>query len=569
MKKYLFHVSVIIMIIWAFLFSPSMILSVAADVGYLQKVVLSKMTGKERITLTVSAQPSVSVETQADGSLYIKLEDMFVPENLRRTFEASKLNNISAVTPKQQSLAGKQWVYLTVNWKEIVPYAVKQNGKNIYIDFNVAALSGKKESFSKDKTVPGGETAKTDEEATPKEETPVKTEPGKKYTDRLISLDFQDASLKSVLRLMAEYGNTSIVSGEDVKGNVTLTMRNVPWEQALDTILDISGLAKKQMGDVISVMTLEKKKKDEADKAKSEEDQRKAEEMRKAREQKLMIEKGKLRQILIEAKIVEATESFLRNLGVTWGFTSRQTSGNYGMRYTGGTQTLPTNAQTFAYPYQIPYSTKSGDPLYTAAVNFPTALTMPTIGFVIGGAAGFLETQLAALETTTSGKIISAPKVVTMDNVKATIKQGDEVPYVTPASGTSPATITFKEALLKLEVKPKITDEGKISMEIKATNDTPDYATGQTLQGNPPIRKNEVESTVVIQDGDTVVIGGILKSQEDKTVSGLPWLQKIPILGWLFKTDNDSRQKRQLIIFITPKILQDSSLTESGEKKVN
>jgi type IV pilus assembly protein PilQ len=142
-----------------------------------------------------------------------------------------------------------------------------------------------------------------------------------------------------------------------------------------------------------------------------------------------------------------------------------------------------------------------------------------------------------------------------MDNVKATIKQGDEVPYVTPASGTSPATITFKEAVLKLEVKPKITEEGKISMEIKATNDTPDYARALTLQGNPPIRKNEVESTVVIPNGSTVVIGGIVKTQDDKSVSGLPWLQKIPVLGWLFKTESIQKQKRQLFIFVTPKII--------------
>ena len=115
----------------------------------------------------------------------------------------------------------------------------------------------------------------------------------------------------------------------------------------------------------------------------------------------------------------------------------------------------------------------------------------------------------------------------------------------------------------------KITDEGKISMSIKASNDVPNYALAATLQGNPPIRKNEVDSTVVIKDGDTVVIGGILKTQDDKTVSGLPWLQKIPVLGWLFKSDSTSRQKRQLLIFVTPKILQGAGFTESAEKIIN
>jgi len=193
------------------------------------------------------------------------------------------------------------------------------------------------------------------------------------------------------------------------------------------------------------------------------------------------------------------------------------------------------------------------------AVNFPSLATTavsPALGVVFGGANAFLEVQLAALEETSTGKIISAPKIVTMEGVKATIKQGSEIPYVTPASGTSPATISFKEALLKLEVTPKITDEGKISMEIKANNDQPDYVNMIVGTTNPPIKKSEIDSKVVVQNGDTVVIGGIVKTNDNKTVSGLPWLQKIPVLGWLFKTENIDKEKTQLLIFITPKILQ-------------
>jgi len=197
-----------------------------------------------------------------------------------------------------------------------------------------------------------------------------------------------------------------------------------------------------------------------------------------------------------------------------------------------------------------------GNPLTMAAVNLPASLASPAIGLVFGGATGFLEAQLAALEENSTGKIISAPKVVTMEGIKAVIKQGDEVPYITPASGDSPATVSFKEALLKLEVTPKLTDEGKISMDIKASNDTPDWSKAAlNPQGNPPIVKSEVESKVVINDGDTVVVGGILRSSESKSVSGWPWLQKIPVLGWLFKTDSTTREKRQLLIFVTPKIL--------------
>jgi type IV pilus assembly protein PilQ len=282
-----------------------------------------------------------------------------------------------------------------------------------------------------------------------------------------------------------------------------------------------------------------------------------------------MVEKGLLRQVLIEAKIVEASEDFVRNIGVQWGFGNQQkiSGGTYGLGVMGGSSTSTTNTVASSYPPQIGMTKADGTSLSMAAVNFPTVVASPTIGLVFGGATGFLETQLAALETNGTGKIISSPKVVTMEGIKAIIKQGAEVPYTTPASGTSPATVSFKEALLSLEVTPKITDEGKISMEIKASNDSPDYQ--NEVQGNPPIKKSEVESKVVVSDGDTVVIGGVMMTQEDKQVSGWPWLQKIPVLGWLFKTENTDTHKKQLLIFVTPRILKGDNFGESAEKIIN
>lgn len=540
--------------------------TVATETGYLENVLLEKLPGKERISLVVSEQPSVSVGNQTDGNLLVKLENMFVPENLRRSFSENSLNNVSRVVPAQKTLEGKKWAYLNIEIKEAVPYAVRQEGKVIYIDFNVSDLPEKSKYVSASSSSGRVKPVK-------KENVIKRNEDAVKHMEKLVSLDFQDAEIKSVLRLMAEYGEMSIVSGDDVKGNVTLHMKNVPWEQALDTILDVNGLAKKKMGNVISVMTLDKKKKDESDKSKAEEDQRKAEDLRKDREQKLLVEKGLLKQILIEAKIVEATESFTRNLGVQWGFgTNQAAGGRYGLGMSAGTSTSLSRQYTQTYLSQIGFRDPAGEPLQMAAVNFPSLATTalsPALGIVFGGANAFLEVQLAALEETSNGKIISAPKIVTMEGVKATIKQGSEIPYTTPASGTSPATVSFKEALLKLEVTPKITDEGKISMEIKANNDQPDYVNMIVGTTNPPIKKSEIDSKVVVQNGDTVVIGGILKSNDNKTVSGLPWLQKIPVLGWLFKTENIDKQKTQLLIFITPKILQGADFAASVEKNIN
>ena len=550
----------VFLILWVFLYAAAMLWTEAEaqqnkNTGYLENVLFEKFPGRERVSLVVSEQPLLGTPTiQADNSLLIRLENLFAPGNMRENVGEGQLLNVVGVRAQQQTGAGKQWVNLRVSLKEKVPYSIRQEGKLIVIDFNISSIEegllAKQRAAEKAKEV----------QAEKKEQEILSTGTARRYTDRIVSLDFQEADIKSVLRLMSEYGNLSIISGDDVKGKVTLTMKSVPWTQALDAILEIHGLTKKQSGNVIAVMTLERKKKDEADKKQAEEEVKKAEDARKARELEVLIEKGKLRQILIEAKIVEASEEFVRNLGVQWGFGQHGSSRKYGFGFSGATNPLTqTGAKKMVYPDQITWTDgASTNPLYMAAVNFPSSVLGPTFGLVFGGAKGFIETQLQAMEATTQGKVISSPKVVTMDNVKAVIKQGDDVPYVTPSSGNSPATVTFKEAILSLEVKPRITDEGRISMEIKATNDTPDYAQGEKLQGNPPIRKNEVESKIVVQDGDTVVIGGVSRHQDDKVESGLPWLYKVPVLGWLFKTENITRQKRQLLIFITPKIMAGS-----------
>jgi len=547
-----------------------------ANLGNLENVLFAKSPGKERVQLVVSKQPLVDVKSKVNGSYLIKLEDMRVPENLRRSLGEGELNNIISVLPSQQVIKGKNWVYLNITANKIVPYSIRQEGPNVLIDFNVSALEEKKISASP-KIATKKVVAKVIAETAANVDDFKKDDAGahanketvKKYTDRVISLDFQDADIKSVLRLMAEYGNISIVSSDEVKGTITLTMKNVPWTKALDTILDLNSLSKKQEGNVIIVTTLERKKKDEADRVKANDDQNKADDERKAREQKMMADKGLLKQILIEAKIVEATESFVRNIGVQWGFGNQQkvSGGTYGLGLTGGSNSSNASAYSQSYPSQIGVTDSSGKALAMAAVNFPTTMASPAIGLVFGGATGFLETQLAALETNGNGKLISSPKVVTMEGIKAVIKQGAEVPYTTPASGTSPATVSFKEALLKLEVTPKITDEGKISMEISASNDSPDYA--NSVQGNPPIKKSEVQSKVVISDGDTVVIGGVMSTQEDIQDTGWPFLQHIPVLGWLFKTQTSDKIRKQLLIFVTPRILKGDKFTESSEKIIN
>jgi len=551
--------------------------AVTANTGTLENIYLAKLPGKERIQLVVSKQPVIDVKDKVNGSYLIKLEDMIVPESLCRSLGDGELNNIINVVPSQQLIKGKNWVYLNIAINKVVPYSIRQEGQDVFIDFNVPGQEEEKTAVSsktvgKKKVIAkvSAEKEKIDNVKKDAGPAPVKKDADKMLTDRIISLDFQDADIKSVLRLMAEYGNISIVSSDDVKGNITLSMKNVPWTKALDTILDINSLAKREEGNVIVITTVERRKRDDDAKLRSIDDA----EQRKIKERNVLAEKGLLKQIMIEAKIVEATEEFVRNLGVQWGFGNNKKinigDGKYGLGVTGGSSSTGTT-YTQSYPSEIGVTNSStGSALTMAAVNFPAAVTGPAIGLVFGGATGFLETQLAALETNSTGKVISAPKVVTMEGIKAIIKQGDEVPYITPASGTSPATVSFKEALLKLEVTPKLTPDGKISMDIKASNDTPDWSKASlNPQGNPPLVKSEVESKVVINDGDTIVIGGILRSSDSKAVSGWPWLQKIPVLGWLFKTDATTKSKRQLLVFVTPKILKSDYQGESLEKITN
>lgn len=537
------------------------------DAGHLLDITFERIKGKERLTFHISKQTGASVEALAGNAVLVKMANIFVPQELRSTLGEGKLSNVINVTPAQKAIEGQQWALITIALKERVPYSVSQAGQNVVIDFNISSIEA---------TLPAPEQKQFDTaKETPKQEVNpswARLDRGReatKYMGRKISLDFQDAPIKAVLRLLAEAGEVTIVAGEDVKGTMTVHMHKVPWDQALDTILDVQGLAKKQMGDVISVVTYERMKKDESDRRQGEEDRMKAEALAKKAEQERLEERGKLRQVSIEAKIVEVADDFVRNLGVQWGGVYYGKAGDYSYALTGGTSTNTINPRQVSWPYpsQLPFRTTDGKAIQSAALNYPAAITSPTFGLVLGGANAVLEAQIQALETTSQGKIISSPKVSTMDNVKAVIKQGQEIPYVTIDKDGN-RSITFKEAVLKLEVKPKITPDGAISMEIKATNDYADYAMAPALGGNPPINKSEVESKIVVQDSDTIVIGGILKTQEQTGEQGVPWLSKIPILGWLFKTESINKSRRQLMVFITPKVIRsEEAVGQKPEKQ--
>jgi type IV pilus assembly protein PilQ len=414
----------------------------------------------------------------------------------------------------------------------------------------------------------------------------------KRYTGRLISLDFQDADLDNVLRLMADVSGLNIIVGEGVKGKVTVKLLNVPWDQALDLILQTHGLGQVREGNILHIDTLGNLAKQQDDQAKAKESAKKAEDLMTkvlyvnyADAKKLMptLQKNlsprgqitydertntlivkdikqdiveisallkvldkRTPQVMIESRIVAADTNFARDLGVAWGGTFKTTSGanQFGL-LTGPTGSVYTGA--------------AGTPTPGFLVNLPAtgqAGPLGSFGFTLGRLTSnpfTLDLRLSAGETQGVAKTISAPKVMVLDNQKAKIQQGQSVPYVSGATSASGPTTIFVEASLTLEVTPHVTPDGSILMDIHVTNDQPDYTTPNP--GGPPIQKKEAKTNVMVKDGDTIVIGGIYISQNSHSTSGLPWLSKIPIFSWLFKQTSESDTNHELLVFLVPKIV--------------
>ncbi len=408
----------------------------------------------------------------------------------------------------------------------------------------------------------------------------------KQFSGRLISLDFQDADLDNVLRLMADVSGLNIVVGDSVKGKVTVKLLNVPWDQALDLVLRTHGLGQVREGNILRIDSLTNLSKQQDEEAKAKDSASKAEDLitrvvyvNYAEASKLveslrkhlsprgditidertnaMIVKDinktvqeivallkvldtKTPQVLIEARIISADTNFARDLGVAWGGNAKATAGAYQL----GSTTGPSGAV--------------GAPATGFLVNLPAsgqAGSLGNLGFTLGRLTGnpfALDLRLSAGETRGVSKTISAPKVLVLNNQKAKIEQGRSVPFSTTSNAGTQTT--FVEASLTLEVTPHVTPDGSILMDLRVANNEPDFA--NTVPGvGPPIKKKEAKTNIMIKDGETVVLGGIYISTNADSVSGVPWFYKIPILGWLFKSTATSTTNNELLVFLTPKIV--------------
>ncbi len=521
------------------------------EASYLQDIAFERLPGKERIILAFSRESGAMIESKNSHSVVAIMANTYIPEDMRRAGEEVDLDNVYRVSTSQQDKDGQPWGYITMDMRERVPYMVRKDGARILIDFNVAGLAGRLSPRVKTNV------AAADRQATPAVSDRGKTMAAQALTpqnatqaagERRISIDFQEANIKSVLRLLAEEGGVSIASGDDVKGNVTLTLKRVTWDEAFETVLMVQGLGRVREGNVLIVKTVDRMRKEEKTKADEAEDRLKRQKLQEMADQEKRVKDGKLPQISIEAKIVEVSRSGSRSLGILWGaaWTGSEVGFNVGSGARGD------NTTTQKLFTANPKWDNAG-----VAVNFPSGsyTANPALGVIVATSNLLLSAKLEALETSGNGRIISSPRVTTLDNEKAKIGQGEEIPYVTRDKDGTP-TVEMKDAKLELEVIPKITAEGKISMEIKCDSKAADWEKVNRNNENPPLVSSNVESKVVVSDGDTIVLGGIMKTMVTKSVSAVPWVSKIPVLGWLFKQEGDKTEERELLIFVTPRIVR-------------
>ncbi len=430
---------------------------------------------------------------------------------------------------------------------------------------------------------------------------------GKGYTGEKLSLNFQNIEVRAVLQVIADFTNLNLITSDTVAGNLTLRLRDVPWDQALDIILQAKGLDMRKTGNVVwiaprdELATKEKLALEAQQQIADLEPMRtesfqlnyqKADDFKKIltdASQKILSKRGSAvidprtnmlfiqdipskldeirhlikvtdipsRQVLIEARIVEASDTFSRNLGARLGFidfTGRgeQIPGTTGRMTVGGGL-----ASTGALTGQI------GDTPDFFADGLYTNMPAPGLGGVAPGQfslilmndamSKFLNLEITALQADGKGKIISSPRVITADNVEAIIEQGTEIPYQ-QATSSGATSVSFRKATLSLKVKPQITPNDNIIMKLNVNKDS----VGANTSAGPSIDTKQISTEVLVESGGTVGIGGIFEQEESNTRTKVPMLGDLPIIGVLFRQDLRRNDKRELLIFVTPRVVKDT-----------
>ncbi len=420
------------------------------------------------------------------------------------------------------------------------------------------------------------------------------------YTGERLSLNFQSIEVRAVLQLIADFTGLNLVASDTVSGSLTLRLKNVPWDQALDIILRSKGLAMRQAGNVVMVAPSEEiaareKLELEAQQQITELAPLQTEfiqvnyakasdlaDLLKAKENSLMSERGNVsvdertntllvrdtaenlnsirglvleldvpvRQVLIESRIVIADDNFSKDLGVKFGF-SRGTS-------------FDNKTRNLIIGGKLPGDTAFGDPAVTTAfstdsnenliVDLPIGSPAGALGFAIGKlGSSLLQLELQAMQADGRGEVLSNPRVITSNQKEAVIEQGTEIPFQEATSSGATST-SFKKAVLSLKVTPQITPDDRVIMDLAVNQDT----VGQVFSGVPSINTRELKTQVLVDNGDTVVLGGVYEQVTRDDSQRVPFFGDLPYVGFLFRTTTKRDNKSELLIFVTPKILKET-----------
>ncbi len=585
------------------------------------------LENKSRIQIGVSSKVTYDVEVKGTRVL-LRLVNTHIPKNLARPYITKEfITPIEHFIPLQ---AGND-VLFKIYMKEMSPYFVSQDKDIVFMDFDIPQDIRK--AMSKEKTpvkLPSNKptknisrpeakqisTSKTKStlamaKASTLSSSVVATERAPKYTGKKISLDLQNADIHNVLRIIADVSGLNIVTSDDVKGRVTLRLKNVPWDQVLDVVLASKDLGKMQIGNVVRIAPADKIKAAQERELESIKTKEKLEPLItsiipvnfakasdiaktiKGKNLSMISKRGSITaedrtnvlivkdikknvdavyamvkrldkptpQVLIEARIVQADNDWVRGLGVQWGGAFRNQSSRYSFGLSGVTtgdarNLFETSSPTYS---SAPLFSTTVVPSPSFAVNFPMNQAAG-IGITFGRLGNSmldLDLRLDIGETTGQTHVIARPRVVTLDNKKATIKQGEKYPYIVRNQQGELST-ELKDMELVLEVTPRVAFDKSVDMEISVRRNAIGAYTNSL--GDPSIASREAQTEVLVKDGETSVIGGIIENVVQKNENRVPGLWRLPFIGYLFKGRKDEIQKKELLIFITPHVIEPMNL---------
>ncbi len=563
--------------------------------------------GKCRLVITSDRKVQYEVFHPKRRTMILQLNNVKAPPYLLRELETEHfLCGIKRILPYT---IDEKTIAIEVRFKERIPFKIVTTPEHLYLTFKKPLVKEEKIKLVKKEKLPKVKPKKVIEEKKPAVSPFIERKtttleiifPGtvEVFRGEPISMDFQDADLKNVFRILAEVSGFNIVLSDKVQGKVTLKLDNVPWDQVLDLLLQTFNLGVIRRGNILRILPLDELKKEQEKLIQAQRALQKKEESEPLITEEIQVNyvkasdlvkqlkdikspRGKVtydeatnriimtdvksclekakklvrsldiapRQVMIEARIVEVSINYSKELGIQWGGDYlHQSSPTSLIGWRGGAGA----GDEFEFENAITGSSWSGDiPL---VVNLPPAGTYGGLGVTFARLSRtttlVLDAKLQAMESEGEGRIISVPKVITMDNQEAVISQGLEIPY---RSVSEMGTYTeFREAVLKLTVKPHITPDKKIRMDIEVHKDS----AGEILPGMDaiPIEKKEITTTLLIDNNETVVIGGILSEEIHRGEQRVPFFSNIPIFGLLFKNRSETSQKRELLIFITPRVL--------------